>query len=56
MQHAVFHTIAFLAFSCLAFSSSPVFAHPVSAYDRTLNFLDGPGQTLSLVGSGRVIN
>jgi len=23
MQHAVFHTIAFLAFSCLAFSASP---------------------------------
>ena len=24
MQHAVFHTIAFLAFSCLAFSASPL--------------------------------
>ena len=27
MQHAVFHTIAFLAFSCLAFSASPTLLH-----------------------------
>ena len=34
MQHAVFHTFAFLAFSCLAFSASPM------KYRDEFNFVD----------------